>query len=226
MPRSDLLPVFALCVAMALAACGSHRGITDAVDVEDSIVRISGTACLKPILATGFVVDEGTIVTVAHGIAGVEDDLRVVDASGSRHRVEVVAFDDKLDIAVMSVAGYAGTPIQSAGAKPQDTGVIGAMSTDSTIDLIDYEVLRIVNARSGDIYDEGHVERAAIDVRTDAKRGTSGAPLLDGDGEYIGMVIAVSRDRDDGVYALAAFEIVEFLASSPVSPGTEIGRCR
>ena len=226
MPRSDLLPVVALFVVMALAGCGTHRGITDAVDLEDSIVRISGTACLKPILATGFVVDEGTIVTVAHGIAGVGDDLRVVDALGSSHRVEVVAFDDRLDIAVMSVDGYAGTPIQSAGAKPTDTGVIGAMSTGSTIDLIDYEVLRVVNARSGDIYDEGHVERTAIDVRTVATRGTSGAPLLDDDGEYIGMVIAVSRDRDDGVYALAASEIVEFLASSPIAPGTEIGKCR
>jgi S1-C subfamily serine protease len=189
-------------------------------------VRIAGTACLKPILATGFVVAKGTIVTVAHGVAGVDDDLHVIDTSGTSYAAEVIAFDDQLDIAVITVDGLSGTAIHSASTEPGDPGVITAMSSDSRIDLIDYEVLRIVNARSGDIYNSGLVERTAIDVRTSAKRGTSGAPLLNDAGDYIGMVFAISRDRDDGVYALAASEIVDYLASLPTGPTVDRGRCR
>lgn len=195
-------------------------------NVEDSVVRIAGTACLKPILATGFVVARGTIVTVAHAVAGAESDLRVITASGTRHTVEVVAFDDQLDIAVLSVDGLDGTAIRPAEAVAGDPGVIGAMTSESEIEFIEYEVLRIVNARSGDIYDRGAVERTAVDIRTTASRGTSGAPLLNEAGNYIGMVFAISRDRDDGVYALAASEILNYLATLSTGPPSDLGRCR
>jgi S1-C subfamily serine protease len=211
---------------LLVAACGSPGSVVAPNDIEDSLVRIAGTACLKPILATGFVVANGTIVTVAHGIAGVEDDLHVIDTSGRSYGVEVIAFDDQLDIAVMSVDEFSGSAIRSATAELGESGVIGAMNHESGVDLIDYEVLRIVNARSGDIYDSGLVERRAIDVRTSAGRGTSGAPLLNGAGDYIGMVFAISRDRDDGVYALAASEIVDYLASLPTEARLDKGRCR
>lgn len=216
----------ALVVAVVLAACGQQRPVIAPSDIGDSVVRIAGTACLKPILATGFVVDKGVVVTVAHGVAGVEDDLRVIDTSGTSYAAGIIAFDDQLDIAVMSVDGFSGTAIHSASTEPGESGVITAMSPDSGIGLIDYEVLRIVNARSGDIYDKGLVERKAIDIRTTAERGTSGAPLLNDAGDYVGMVFAISRDRDDGVYALAASEIVDYLASLPTGPLSDRGRCR
>ena len=215
----------ALVVVIAVSSCAAPT-VSAASNVTDSVVRIAGTACLKPILATGFVVAGGMVVTVAHAIAGVDDDLRVVDASGAVHAVEVVAFDDQLDIAVLSVDGFGGTAIRPARTEPGNQGVIAAASSDSGINLIDSEVLRIVNARSGDIYDAGRVERAAIDVRTSAARGTSGAPLIDGTGDYIGMVFAISRDRDDGAYAIAASEIVDFLAVVPSGVPVDMGRCR
>lgn len=224
--RNDPAFIIALFVAVTVAACGTPRPAIESGDIRDSVVRIAGTACLKPILATGFVVDSGMVVTVAHAIAGVDDDLRVIDTDGTGHTVQVVAFDDRLDIAIMSVDGFSGRAIHSAPTEPGDAGVITAMSPGSGIDLIDYEVLRIVNARSGDIYGDGHVERMAIDVRTRAGRGTSGAPLLNDAGEYIGMVFAISRDRSDGVFALAASEIADYLASPPVGPVTDMGRCR
>jgi len=215
-----------LAVAVSVGACEQPRSVVTASDIERSVVQIAGTACLKPILATGFVVADGLVVTVAHAVAGAEDDLRVIDAFGASHDVEVVAFDDQLDIVVMSVDGLSGTVIRPASAQPGDTGVITAMASGSGIEFIEYEVLRIVNARSGDIYDVGRVERSAIDVLTAAERGDSGAPLLNDAGDYIGMVFAISRDREDGVYALASSEIVDYVASMPTSVPTERGRCR
>jgi S1-C subfamily serine protease len=224
--RDTRLFAFALAVAVVVVACDQPSPIVTTSDIEESVVRIAGTACLKPILATGFVVADGLVVTVAHATAGAEDDLRVIDAFGASHDVEIVAFDDQLDIVVMSVDGLSGTAIRPASAQPGDTGVITAMVSGSGIEFIEYEVLRIVNARSGDIYDVGRVERAAIDVLTAAKRGTSGAPLLDDAADYIGMVFAISRDRENGVYALASSEIVDYLATLPIRIPAERGRCR
>jgi len=224
--RDGRLFVMVLVVAVFVVACQQTRSIVTTSDIEESVVRIAGTACLKPILATGFVVADGLVVTVAHAIAGAEDDLRVIDAFGASHDVEVVAFDDQLDIVVLSVDGLRGAGIRPASAQPGDAGVITAMASGSGIDFIEYEVLRIVNARSGDIYDLGRVERTAIDVLTAAKRGTSGAPLLNDAAEYIGMVFAISRDRENGVYALASSEIVDYLSSLPTGIVAERGRCR
>lgn len=228
MRRDARLRVSALAVAVAVVvvACGEPRSIVATSDIDESVVRIAGTACLKPILATGFVVADGLVVTVAHAIAGAEDDLRVIDALGAVHDVEVVAFDDQLDIAVMSVDGINGTAIRPANARPGEAGVITAMVAGSGIDFIEYEVIRIVNARSGDIYDVGRVERTAIDVLTTAKRGASGAPLLNDAADYVGMVFAISRDRENAVYALASSEIVDYLASLPTGIPAERGRCR
>ena len=226
MPRSIRICVLALLLAVVATGCGSQRAAIAPSDLRDSVVRIAGTACLKPILATGFVVEKGTIVTVAHAVAGAEADLGVITASGASHAVEVVSFNEQLDIAILSVDGLNGTPLPAGEAIAGDPGVIGAMTPESTIELIDYEVLRIVNARSGDIYNEGAVERTAIDVRTNAGRGTSGAPLLNDAGRYVGMVFAISRDRDDGVFALAASEILDYLATSNTDSPAGRGRCR
>ena len=211
-------------VAAVVAGCGASTPTV--AQIEPSIVRIAGTACLTPIIASGFVVEGGQVVTVAHAIAGAKDDLRAVSADGTEHDVTVVAFDPDLDIAVLDISSFDGEPLPSSSADPGDTGVVGAMTRDSVIVPIDYEVLRVVNARSGDIYDQGRVERTALDVRSSADRGTSGAPLLDEDGAYVGMVFAISNDREDAVYALASSEIDEYLATTPTTEEVDRGYCR
>lgn len=223
--RLEKLTAVAVAVGLTTAACATAES-TDVESAAASVVRIAGTACLAPILASGIVVAPEQVVTVAHAVAGAENDLRVVTAEGREHPVEVVGFDPELDIALLAAPGLAGPPMEPGTAAPQDVGFIAAMSGDHGLDLIDYTVLRVVNARSGDIYDEGHVERAALDIRSAATRGTSGAPLVDEEGSYVGMVFAISRDREDGVYALASSEISGFLASAVSADPVDRGRCR
>ena len=216
--------IITLVLLASACAGGDAGGRSDTIG--HSVVRIAGTACLRPILATGIVIGHNRVMTVAHAVAGADDDLSVVTIDGAEHVPRLVAFDPRLDIAVLQVDDLNASPLLPAEASPQDSGVIAAMNRDMAVDLIDYEVLRIVNARSGDIYDEGTVERTALDVRSRASPGTSGAPLVDDEGNYVGMVFAISRDRDDGVYALASAEIVAFLDTVDGAPATDRGRCR
>lgn len=225
MRREARLASFGVVLGLLAAACGGDTAVRHDT-LSESVVGISGTACLRPILASGIVIGEDRVITVAHAVAGADDDLRVVTPDGVEHVPRLVAFDPKLDIAVLRVDDLNASPLQPAEALPEDSGVIAAVNGDLVVDLIDYEVLRVVNARSGDIYDEGNVERTALDVRSAAARGTSGAPLVDDEGAYVGMVFAISQDREEGVYALASSEIVSFLATVDDLPAADRGRCR
>ena len=212
------LPVLAL----MLAACGPPAN----ADRSRSVVRLAGTACLKPIIATGAIVGNELVLTVAHAVAGAEDDLHVVTPAGKEHGVEVVELNSDLDLALLLVKDLEGDSISFGSTGKGDTGSIIAVNSDHEVELIDYTILRQVKARSGDIYDEGHVERDALDIQAELHPGVSGAPLIDHQGAMVGMVFAISNDREEAGYALATTEIGSFIESADRGTEVERGKCR
>ncbi len=212
-------PLLAITLALIAAACSSTSPAT-------SVVRLAGTACLKPIIGTGVAVGDDLVLTVAHAVAGAEDDLRIVTPRGEERQVTVIGFDSERDLALLAVEGLDATPVVLGSAGKGDSGTIVAVNGDLAVELIEYTVLRVVNARSANIYNEGHVERDALDIEARIEPGVSGAPLVDSNGEVVGIVFARSKNREVGGYALATSEITTFLDS--VDPGTvaDIGRCR
>lgn len=217
-PRRARL-LLAIALALIAAACSTTHPAT-------SVVRLAGTACLKPIIGTGVAVGDDLVLTVAHTIAGAEDDLRIVTPQGEERPVTVVAFDSDRDLALLAVEGLDATPVVLGSAGKGDSGTIAVVNGDLAVEFIKYTVLRVVNARSTDIYNEGHVERDALDIKARIEPGVSGAPLVDSNGEVVGIVFARSETREEGGYALSTSEITDFLDS--VDPGAvaDRGRCR
>jgi S1-C subfamily serine protease len=206
----------------ALSACG---GAEQAQDAGPSLVRLAGTACLKPILATAVVVDRGLLLTVAHAIAGAEDDLVVIDLAGTERAVRVVAFDPEKDLALLEVAGF-DEPIDLGIPEAEAGGTIAAVGRDLVVEAIPYRILREVTARSGDIYDEGKVLRQVLEIEARVGPGDSGAPLLDRSGDMVGLLFADSQGVEDSAWALHASEIKEFLAKARGGGEVDRGRCR
>ena len=214
-----------LILVLGAAVCSEAVTLPDH-DLDTSVARLAGTACVSPILGTAFVVDDELALTVAHAIAGAEEDLRVVTTDGVVHDVSVVGFDPERDLALLSVPGWAGSPLVLQAAAPGDRGGIGAVDGDANVELIPYRIDRIVNARSGDIYDEGAVERTALDLQASVGPGVSGAPLVNWNGEVAGVLFANSRTRDGAAWALDVSEIEEFLAAVDIENEVGRGRCR
>ena len=208
---------------LAIASC-SEAVELPAIGVDESVASIAGTACITPIRATAVVIDDDLALTVAHAIAGAEDDLRVVTSDGAEHAVTVVGFDPERDLALLAVPTWDAPSLPLRNAAVDEWGRIAAMRPQ--LEPIPYRVSRIVNARSGDIYDEGAVERTALDIVADVGPGVSGAPLIDVGGNVAGVVFASSRSREGAAWALDISEIEAFLSS--VDPTTEAdrGRCR
>ena len=221
MITSHAASFFALVTTLALigATCSAPDPVT-------AVVRLAGTACVRPIIGTGVAVGDDLVLTVAHAIAGAEDDLRIVTPQGEERPVTVVAFDAERDLALLAVVGLDATPVVLGSAGKGDSGTIAVVKDDLEVEFIEYSVLRVVNAQSADIYNEGQVERDALDIEARIEPGASGAPLVDSDGVVVGIVFASSTKREKGGYALATSEITAFLDS--VDPNTEAasGRCR
>ena len=207
---------------VALGTCGSAE---DAEAARPSLARVAGTACLKPILATAVVVEDGLLLTVAHAIAGAEEDLKVIGLDGTERPALVVAFDPERDLALLEVDGFH-ERIEMAAPEADSGGTIAAVGSDLAIEGIPYRILRLVTARSGDIYNEGEVLREALEIEARVSPGDSGAPLLDRNGAMVGLLFAGSEGVEDSAWALHVSEIEAFLEGAWRSGEVDRGRCR
>lgn len=218
-PPADLFRF--LLAAFFLSACAAGESVPDL-----AVVRVAGTACLRPILATAVLVGEGRLLTVAHAIAGAEDDLAIVTLDGTSRAVSVLSFDPEADLALLEADGVEGTPAEFGAAAAGDLGTIVAVTGDLELRQIDYRVARTTTASSGDIYDQGEVLRSVLDLEAVVGPGDSGAPLVDEGGAVVGLVFAKSTDREGAAWALSVEEIEAFLATGATEGEVERGRCR
>ncbi len=221
-PRSGE-PLRLFLAAVLLVACGVGGPIDD---ITPSLARVAGTACLRPILASAVLIENGRLLTVAHAIAGAEDDLSVVTLDGTKRSVSVLAFDPDRDLALLGAEGLNGAAPELGVAEAGDRGTIVAVTGDLGLRSIEYRVARTTMASSGDIYDQGEVLRSVLDLEALVGPGDSGAPLIDENGAMVGLVFAKSTDRESAAWALAVEEIEAFLSSVVDNGEVDRGRCR
>ena len=209
--------VFALTISLLAAGCSSD------VDIKDSVARIEATACNRATVGSAFAVETDLLMTNAHVLAGVENDIGVVTPDGETHTGVVEAFDPQLDIALVRVVGLNAVPVRFAASIVGDVGLIGAVVRDGVVTPVSHTVVRHIVANSGDIYDEGAVSRPAVELRAAIDPGTSGAAVFDEAGRVIGLAFAENRN-DDITYAIDQQLLTDFLAEPRLSSDT--GRCR
>lgn len=183
-----------------------------------SVVEIDGRSCRGIGVGSGFVIANDMVVTNAHVVAGmlhpyVEDD-------NGRHDADVIAFDEDLDIAVLSVKGLAGRPLNMiSGTVDVGTGgVVMGYPNGGGLRAVPAVVIQHFAAIGRDIYEEGRTNRDVYALRADVQPGNSGGPLLDRNGNVYGVIFARSTSYDQVGYAVstpAVQEVVQQAMSSP-----------
>lgn len=168
-------------------------------------VRAQADSCELVASGTGFVYARNRIMTNAHVVAG-SNSVRVESWDGStRYRATVVFIDPALDIAVLAVRDLRAPVLRFVGEAeigadavvPGFTGG-GALTPDAA------RISDVMIARGHDIYGESRVDREIYVLRAAIAPGDSGAPLVDLNGDVLGVVFAAATDRDDTGYALTA----------------------
>jgi S1-C subfamily serine protease len=170
-------------------------GIPDLIDeVLPATVSIEavGTQMGQPVqgAASGVIWSaDGLIVTNAH-VVGPADELQVVLADGQRHAAEVVAVDERTDLAVISIDAT-GLP---AARFADDLPRIGqlAVALGNPLGFEDTATVGIVSGldRSLPLVEGGPVLVGLLQTDAAISSGNSGGALVDADGAVIGINVA------------------------------------
>jgi len=170
-------------------------------------VKILGSAtCDRGIEGSGFVIGDDRVMTNAHVVAGVSDPF--VIAGGKRVHADVVLFDPRIDVAVLSAPGLGLKPLAfDESAQAGEPAAILGYPQNGPFDARAARIRRQQELHSPDIYNKGRVVRSTFSIRGLVRSGNSGGPLVSEDGRVIGVIFAASITDSATGYALTARQV-------------------
>lgn len=180
--------------------------------VTASTVNVEAFGCGSRFEGSGWAVEPNVIITNAHVVAGA-DEVRIRRPDGQLLPADVVAFDDDLDLAVLSVPDLRQQPLPLVDAEVgQDGAVVGYPGGQDTPRPTPARVEDDVDVTGRDIYGRDRTERRVLFTAARLRQGDSGSPLVNTAGQVVGTIFAVAPDDADLAYALHADEVRAVLA--------------
>lgn len=159
---------------------------------SESVVRVTGSACGLGIEGSGWVASPEVVVTNAHVVAG-QDDTAVTTTGGDELDADVVHYEPKNDLAVLSVPGLEGAPLSlDSQASKGTAGAAVGYPEGGPLTLSAARIGRTGTVESQDSYGRGPVDRRMTPFRGVVRNGNSGGPVIDGEGEVLATVFASS----------------------------------
>jgi S1-C subfamily serine protease len=189
------------------SGAAESRGVANSTR---SVVKVVGvaTSCSLRIEGSGFVISPQHVLTNAHVVAGVTQDLTVAVRSGRVYPATVVFYDPERDIAILDVPGLRAAVLRFSGpAAYAANAVVAGYPENHPLTLVAARVGDSISAYGPNIYQSQVVHRQIYPIRALVEPGNSGGPLLAPDGRVYGVVFAASTQYKDVGYALTAAEI-------------------
>ncbi len=191
---------------------------------KNSVVRISGLGCGGIVSGSGFIVANDLVATNAHVVAGIAHPY--VDDVNGRHSAEVIWFDPNLDFAVLKVYGLGGSvlPITTVSITPNTPGAVLGYPGGGNFNASAAAVMDEFEASGHNIYGNGVTLRSVYEIDANVIPGNSGGPLIEENGDVMGVVFAQSTTYAHVGYALAMSKVNSEIrqaesAQQPVSTG-------
>jgi S1-C subfamily serine protease len=201
---------------------GSIARDPEVVAARASVVKVLGTACGVGVEGSGWVADDGIVVTNAHVVAG-QDDTRVLPRGQEPGLdAQAIAFDAGNDLAVLRVPGL-DAPALPLAADPE-AGTSAAILGFPLNGPYDVRAGRLGQTRevvTQDAYGRGPVGRSIVSLRGAVRSGNSGGPMVDGGGRVAATIFAATTSGPRGGYGVPNAVVRDTLAgaSGPVSTG-------
>jgi S1-C subfamily serine protease len=230
-----LAAIMLLVAATAVAGCGMV-GTPDA-DLADnpvvaatksSVVTIRAVApsCQKELQGSGFVVSDHSVMSNAHVVAG-SNSVTVHDTDGTSYDATVVSYDPRVDIAILDVPGLPAPPLAFANA-PAAAGteaVVMGFPDASSFEATPARIREVINLKGPDIYRTTTVTRQVYTIRGTVRQGESGGPVVDLNGQVLGVVFGAAVDDAETGYALTANEVSGELQNIGNTTAATTGSC-
>ena len=178
--------------------------------VETFTVRLTGDAseCNQSVSGSGFYFAPGRLLTNAHVVAGVQDMQIRLPGFESSVPGQVIYFDPEKDVAVIATRELdTRVSLFAQGrAKIGDNAAVAGYPGGGDLTVTPARVSGILSARGENIYGDSGVQRKVYSLRSNVIPGNSGGPLVNSDGQVIGLVFGSNIDSDVG-YALTNSEL-------------------
>ena len=196
-------------------------------DAGQSVVQVYGTAaqCAQNQTGSGFVAQPGTVVTNAHVVAGVDQPV-VQTRDGRVYRAQTVQYDAASDLAVLRVPDLPEAPLALQGSVTRGQTVsfagypLGGPYTLRPATIQGQAVAPVQNVTTGQTQ-----TRSIIQIAGNVEQGNSGGPLLNADGQVVGVVFAKAVTDQVG-YAIPVDRVNEILAAAASSTeAVPTGQC-
>jgi len=169
-------------------------------------LKIRGYGCGGIVYGSGFPVGPGMVLTNAHVVAGTQGTM-VVNPAGGPLTARVVLFDPERDVAILYVPRLALAPIGEAAAQQGTQGAAIGYPGGGPVKVTPAVVNGEVQAEGRDIYGQNLVVRHIWILQADVLPGNSGGPLVDLDGNVLGVIFAASTGQQGTAYALTDTEV-------------------
>jgi S1-C subfamily serine protease len=192
---------------------------------EPSVVKIRAIApsCQKVLEGSGFVLSPDRVMTNAHVVAGANSVT--VEASGNPYDATVVSYDPTVDIAILSVPNLPSGPLAFANTSVTSgtQAIVMGYPGGGGFVATPARIRELIELSGPDIYRSATVNREVYTVRASVEQGNSGGPLIDPNGQVLGVVFGAAVDDNDTGFVLTAKEVAAQLAhigdTAPVATG-------
>jgi S1-C subfamily serine protease len=169
-------------------------------------LKIRGLGCGGIVFGSGYPVGPGLVLTNAHVVAGTQGTT-VESPSGRRLAARVVLFDPARDVAILYVPRLQLVPLNEANAHQGTQGAAIGYPGGGGEQVKPAVVNGQVQAEGRDIYGQNLVVRNIWIIQAEVQPGNSGGPLVDLDGNVVGVIFAASTSSPGQAYALTDAEV-------------------
>jgi S1-C subfamily serine protease len=192
-----------------------------------SVVKIRGVApsCQKVLEGSGFVVSPNRVMSNAHVVAG--SDSVTVEVDGQNYDASVVSYDPDADISILDVPDLPSPPLafaETPAATGTDAVVMGYPGGGDFI-ATPARVRETIELNGPDIYRTTTVTREVYTIRGTVRQGNSGGPMIDRNGNVLGVVFGAAVDDADTGFVLTGNEVSRQLAKIGNSQRVATGTC-
>lgn len=202
--KSILTLGLVVAILFAFAVPVAAIGFSAEETFDSVFVIISGNS-----LGSGWAVGEDAIVTNAHVVEN-SRDITIIAYDGTEFNAELVCMDEELDIAVLVVEKtLKPLPLKKLEnvSTGEDVWAIGAPES------LDYTLTRgVVSAKEREINGQKYIQTDAA-----INHGNSGGPLMDDQGNVIGMNTLKMSDAEGIGLAIPVNRICEYMQNQGIT---------
>ena len=179
-----------------------------------SIVRVQTTACSQQQNGTAFAISPGLVLTNAHVVAGAKK-VEIALPGQDLKPAAVTAFDPERDLALIRVEVEI-PPLSLQTPMEGQLAVVIGHPLGGPLRTAPIRFVEKVIANGEDIYRSLETKRKIWFAAANLKSGDSGAPVVDTNGDVVGVIFAIAPpgalDYERAAYVLDRSEIAGFMA--------------